>query len=112
MYWDRLAASHLFMVKIGKIIAINLLRLKENLIQGDEMQILVILRNGKVGVRILVCCCEPPCLCNNNLDVCQQQMRSLQIFWKKYYGGPQISQKLGVRWESVGSACGLLESAS
>ena len=54
MYWDRLAASHLFMVKIGKIIAINLLRLKENLIQGDEMQILVILRNGKVGVRILV----------------------------------------------------------
>ena len=82
------------------------------MIQGDFMQTLVILRNGKMGVRILVCCCGLPDLCNNNSAVWQQQMRSLQTAWKKYYGGPQISQKLGVRWESVGSACGLLESAS
>ena len=97
---------YVYMEKLDKNITINLKRSWYRV-----MQILVILRNGKLGVRILVCCWGFSHLCNSKSAIWQQQTSSLWTAWKKYYGSPQISQKLGVRWESVGSACGLLESA-
>ena len=68
------------------------------------MQTLVILRNGKVGVRILVCCCRLPYLIVNTYATTIQLYGNNKLAACKQLGKNIMGvRKLVKNWESVGS---------